>query len=191
LRERADELIRRSPAYGNLARKLAMDKRISPLPDAAKQALAGRGRGGATGFAGRRAAMRFVPGAALITRVQTIIPVLQELSTWSREADPEIVEEHLASAGLTREQLQRDTITAYEIRFYAQDFASVASAQLAQRARIGARQAVSSGRELLGTVRESVDAARQRAAQELDADSERGDPEGGVEDPEHTGSGAA
>jgi hypothetical protein len=135
--------------------------------------------------------MRFVPGAALITRVQTIIPVLQELSTWSREADPEIVEEHLASAGLTREQLQRDTITAYEIRFYAQDFASVASAQLAQRARIGARQAVSSGRELLGTVRESVDAARQRAAQELDADSERGDPEGGVEDPEHTGSGAA
>jgi hypothetical protein len=158
LRERADELMRRAPTYGNLARKLAMDKRISPLPDAAKQAVAGRGKGGVAGMAGRRTAMRFIPGAALISRVQALIPVLQELSNWSRESDPAIVEEHLASVGLTRDQLQRDTVTAYEIRFYARDFASEASAQLSERARSGAKQAVSTGRELLASVRESVEA---------------------------------
>jgi hypothetical protein len=116
--------------------------------------------------------MRFIPGAALISRVQALIPVLQELSNWSRESDPAIVEEHLASVGLTRDQLQRDTVTAYEIRFYARDFASEATAQLSERARSGAKQAVSTGRELLASVRESVE-ARSHSQD----DEDRDDPE--------------
>ena len=123
LRERVDGLTKRATTYGNLGRKLALDDRISPIPGAAKQAASSRGARGMGGNAVSRTALRFVPGATLISRIQMLLPVLTELSKWSRESDPEIVEAHLQSVGLDRETLKSDTITAHEVRFYARDAA--------------------------------------------------------------------
>lgn len=181
LRQRADDLLRRAPTYGKLAQRLAMDERVSPLPEAAKQALASRGRGGVVGASARTTAMRFIPGATMISRIQTLLPVLQELSTWSRDADPEIVEEHLASVGLTREVLKQDTVTAHEIRFYARDFASEATSELADRAAQGARRALATGKHVIAAVRES--AAEARALDEpAAADAVHQDREGDTPD---------
>ncbi|CAN5509165.1 hypothetical protein BH23CHL2_BH23CHL2_17740 [soil metagenome] len=161
LRERADLLLKRAPTYGNLARKLALDDRISPIPGAAKQAAGARAAGGMGGNVAMRTAMRFVPGAALITRIHTLVPMLMELSQWSREADPEIVDQHLGSVGLDRETLKADTITAHEIRLYARDSASETTAELGEMASAKARQAISKGREFLGTMRESMQSDRE------------------------------
>ncbi len=164
LRQRADDLMHRATTYGNLARKLAMDDRVSPLPEAAKQAVASRGRGASSGAMTRSAALRFIPGAVMISRIQMLLPVLQELSTWSRDADPAIVEEHLSSVGLTRDVLLRDTITAQEMRYYARDFAGDATAELTDRASKGARQALSASRDMLASVRESVNSRNRQTA---------------------------
>lgn len=179
LRERSDQLLKRAPTYGNLARKLAMDDRISPLPGAARQAAHSRMAGG-----GRNAAMstaaRFIPGAALISRIHTLAPMLTELSQWSRESDPEIVEEHLSSVGLDRDTLRSDTITAHEIRMFAQESASEKTAELGVKASEGARNAISAGRGFLSQMRASMqaDTGRTTATQdepleEDDEDAER------------------
>ena len=154
IRERADDLLRRAPTYGNLARKLALDDRISPLPGAAKQAVVARGTGGRN--VAVRTAMRFVPGAALISRVQTLLPMLSELSEWSRETDPAIVEGHLSDVGLSREIIAYDTVTAHEIRLYARHLAADRSSEVAERAAIGAKQAIDAGRKLIARARDSV-----------------------------------
>jgi len=112
--------------------------------------------------------MRFIPGATMISRIQTLLPVLQELSKWSRDADPAIVDEHLAAVGLTREALKQDTVTAHEIRFYARDFASEATSELAERAAQGARRALITGKSVLAAVRESA------AAEPRERDESRG-----------------
>lgn len=161
LRERADLLLKRAPTYGNLARKLALDDRISPIPGAAKQAASARAAGGMGGNMAMRTAMRFVPGAALIGRIHTLVPLLMELSRWSREADPEIVDQHLGSVGLDRETLKADTITAHEIRLYARDSASETTAELGEMASAKARQALSKGREFFGTMRDSMQSDRE------------------------------
>lgn len=181
LKERADELMGRAKIYGNLARKLALDDRISPLPGAAKQAVASSAAGGGSNTV-MRTAVRFVPGAGLITRMQSLLPMLTELSKWSREADPEIVESHLASVGLDRETLRRDTITAHEIRFYAKDSASETASALGDRASASARQAISAGRSMLDSFRQSMEQQEgkatkadtsERAEDETNAESER------------------
>ncbi len=159
LRQRSDELLKRAPTYGNLARKLALDDRISPLPGAAKQAVAARAKGGGGRGTAVRTAARFIPGATLITRIQMLVPMLTELSTWSREADPEIVEQHLASVKLDRDTLRRDTITAHEIRYYARDSAVETASALGAKASAGARQAISAGREMISSMREAYDEA--------------------------------
>ena len=156
LRERVDGLTRRATTYGNLGRKLALDDRISPIPGAAKQAASSRGAAGPSGNAVSRTALKFVPGATLISRAQTLLPVLTELSKWSRESDPEIVEAHLQSVGLDRATLKRDTITAHEVRFYAQDVAAEAASSLGARATTGAKRAIVAGRDLLSTVKTSM-----------------------------------
>lgn len=157
LRERSDQLLKRAPSYGNLARKLAMDDRISPLPGAARQAAHSRMAGGGRSTAMSTAA-RFIPGAALISRIHTLAPMLTELSQWSRESDPEIVEEHLGSVGLDRDTLRSDTITAHEIRMFAQESASEKTAELGVKASEGARHAISAGRDFLSQMRASMQA---------------------------------
>ncbi len=156
-RQRADELMKRAKIYGNLAGKLALDDRISPLPDAAKQAAAAQRSGGPGGNMAMRTAARFVPGAGLITRIQTLLPVLTELSKWSRENDPEIVESHLASVGLDRATLRQDTVTAHEIKFYARDSASETAAVLGEKASAGARQALATGREMFASFKQALE----------------------------------
>lgn len=156
LRERSDVLLKRAPTYGNLARKLAMDDRISPLPGAARQAAHSRMAGGTGRNAAVSTAARFIPGAALISRIHTLVPLLTELSQWSRESDPEIVEEHLSSVGLDHDMLRSDTITAHEIRLFAQESASEKTAELGVKASEGARHAISAGREFLSSMRASM-----------------------------------
>ncbi|MEZ4569266.1 MAG: hypothetical protein R2849_02875 [Thermomicrobiales bacterium] len=175
LRDRADELLKRAPTYGNLARKLAMDDRVSPLPDAAKQAIASRGAGGSGRNVAARTALRFVPGAVWITRIQTLLPMLTELSKWSREADPEIVDQHLASVGLDREMLRADTITAHEIKLFARDSAFETGAEIGEKASAGARQAISAGRGFVETIRESIrENARENSDDDDGSDAEAG-----------------
>ena len=171
LRERADELLKRATTYGNLARKLALDDRISPLPNAAKQAVAARAAGGGGSNVAIRTASRFIPGATLIARVQTLLPLLTELSKWSREADPEVVDGHLASVGLDRETLRRDTITAHEIRFYARDSAAEHASAIGERASAGARQALATGKDMLASMREAIDSSGKQASSTSDDDA--------------------
>ena len=177
LRARSDQLLKRAPTYGNLARKLAMDDRISPLPGAARQAAHSRMAGGAGRGAAVSTAARFIPGAALISRIHTLVPMLTELSQWSRESDPEIVEEHLSAVGLDRDTLRSDTITAYEIRLFAQESASEKTAELGVKASEGARQAISAGRDFLSSMRSSMqaDTGQTSTKDEVPVDEDDGD----------------
>lgn len=155
LKTRANGLVKRAPVYGNLARKLALDERISPIPDAARQAAARRGNPAMT--AGRQTALRMIPGGLLISRIQTLLPVIQSLMAWSQEAPPEVVEEHLASVGLDRQTLEADNATAQEARLFARDFASEKAAELTDRAAVNARKAIDFGRDWIESRRAAMD----------------------------------
>ena len=126
LRTRANGLARRIPTYLSLARSLALDERVSPVPEAARQVSA-RGPVAAT-------PLRFVPGFPLISKVVGILPVLGALSSWSREASPEVVSEHLGAAGLSREQIDQDLATARESMDFARRYASDKAGAAATRA---------------------------------------------------------
>lgn len=136
LSARVNDLLRRAPTYANLARYAALDQRISPLPDVARQASQQRAAAPAA------SALRFVPGFSLISRMQMLMPVIQGLSAWSREASPEVVDEHLASAGISRAQLLADQITAEEAKLFAREAGSAQAA----RAGAAARGALGAGR---------------------------------------------
>lgn len=139
LRTRANALVRRIPTYLSLARALALDERVSPMPEVARQATS---RGATTATP-----LRFIPGFPLVSKVIGILPVLGTLSSWSREASPEVVAEHLGAVGLTREQIDGDLATAREsldfARRYASDKAGLAATRAASalaRARTATRE---------------------------------------------------
>jgi hypothetical protein len=146
LRTRGNEMLKRAPAYLGLAKSLALDDRVSPVPEAARQAAATRSTSlrtaGALPVAGR-----FIPGLPMITRLHSLVPVLKALGSWSREASPEAVEEHLQNAGLTRDQLDRDLATAQEAVAFARDFAAEKVGTAAATATTAALQARAKARE--------------------------------------------
>jgi hypothetical protein len=86
-------------------------------------------------------AARFIPGFPLIAKLQTLLPVLRALGSWSREASPEVVDEHLTRAGLTRKQLDRDLATSQEAVIFARDYATEAAGKAVSAATAAARQA--------------------------------------------------
>jgi hypothetical protein len=135
LRARASDLVKRTPVYASLARSAALDQRVSPVPGMARQAAQHRATPA-------NAALRFVPGFALVNRMQMLLPVIQGLSAWSYEAPPEVVDEHLGRAGLTREQLRADYATAQEGKLYLREAAS----KHANKAGSAARSALDAGR---------------------------------------------
>lgn len=141
LRARGNEMLKRIPTYLNLAQRLARDERISPLPDAAR-GMAQR-RGTPTG----PAALQMIPAFRLLSRVYTILPVLQSLASWSRSAPPDVVENHLSSAGLSREQLDRDHATSHEMVLFAREYSSEKAGDIGRRAGELTSQATSKGRE--------------------------------------------
>ncbi len=134
------------PGY-SLARNASMDDRVSPLQEIRRQSLQRNSSPAA-------AVTRFVPGAQLITRAQTLVPVLQALSSWSRDASPEVVQEHFAAAGLERTQLDRDLATVREAGNAVKDVALNGM----QRTR--------------GRFREAAALARSRFNEELHRDDE-------------------
>lgn len=146
LRARGNDLMKRVPAYLGLAKSLALDERVSPVPEAARQATASRGTSmraaGALPVAGR-----LIPGFPLIARLHTLVPVLRALGSWSREASPEVVNEHLERAGLSREQLDRDLATSQEAVAFARDYAAEAAGKAVSAASAAANQAREKTRE--------------------------------------------
>lgn len=146
LRTRGNDLMKRVPAYLGLAKSLALDERVSPVPEAARQAAASRGpslrAAGALPVAGR-----FIPGFPLIARLHTLVPILRALGSWSREASPEVVQEHLERAGLTRELLDRDLATAQEAVAFARDYATETAGKALTAATVAATQARDKARE--------------------------------------------
>ena len=125
LKTRSNELLKRAPAYARLARSLALDERVSPVPQAAREAAAARGRA---------TPLRMIPGFPLIGQLATILPVLRSLNTWSREAPPGVVDEHLDRFDLTRETLDRDLATAHEMGAFARAYAVNAAGGAARKA---------------------------------------------------------
>lgn len=150
LRTRANSLMRRAPAYISLARSLALDERVSPMPEAARQ-VATRSTAPST------LPLRFVPGFPLISKVIGILPVLGTLSRWSREASPEVVAEHLTRSGLTRDQIDVDLATARESVEFARRFAGDKAGQAATRAASAIARARSVTREWVQQRTESPD----------------------------------
>ncbi|HEX5164977.1 MAG TPA: hypothetical protein VFV93_06240, partial [Thermomicrobiales bacterium] len=61
LKTRGNELMKRVPAYLGLAKALALDERVSPVPEAARQAAAARGTSMRAAGA-LPVATRFIPG---------------------------------------------------------------------------------------------------------------------------------
>jgi hypothetical protein len=141
LKSRANALLRRAPAYANLARSLALDERVSPVPEAARAAAQRR-------TAPLRATpLRMIPGFPLLSQLPTLIPVLRSLSSWSRNAPPGVVDEHLAGAGMTREQLDRDLATAHEALAFGKSYTRDAAGKVARKASALASSARDSARE--------------------------------------------
>lgn len=141
LKTRANALLKRAPAYANLARAMAMDERVSPVPAAARQAAAGRAN------PLRSTPLRMIPGFPLISQLPTLLPVLRSLSTWSRDAPPEVVDAHLNAAGLTRAQIDRDLATAHETAAFARTYATEKATQVAAKATSVAVQARDAAQE--------------------------------------------
>jgi hypothetical protein len=134
LKTRATALMKRAPTYANLARSLALDERVSPMPEVARTARARKG-------AAPTAALGMIPGFRFISQIQLLIPVLRSLSSWSRTSSPEVVQEHLSRAGMTREQLDADLATANEAMAFARAYAAERASVAAQRAGVVANQA--------------------------------------------------
>jgi hypothetical protein len=123
LRTRASALAKRIPAYANLAKSLALDDRVSPMPAVARQAATRRS-----------SPMRMIPGLQLVSQVTTILPVLTSISSWSRDASPEIVAEHLTSAGLSRDVVDSDLATAREATAFVKAYTADTALKVASRA---------------------------------------------------------
>jgi hypothetical protein len=140
LKTRGNEMMKRVPAYFALAKALALDERVSPVPEAARQAAQSRGTPMRAAGA-LPVATRFIPGFPLISKLQTLVPVLRALGSWSREASPEVVDEHLTRSGLTREQLDRDLATSPDAVIFARDYATEAAGRAVNAATAAARQA--------------------------------------------------
>lgn len=151
LKARSNDLLRRVPTYLNLAQRLALDERISPLPDAARNMGNRRGLGRAS------LPLQMIPGFRLITRLHTVLPVLQSLASWSRDAPPDVVESHLAGAGLTREQLDLDHGTAQEMMLFAREVSGETAAQVGRKAGELTQQASVLGKQWWGKAREKRD----------------------------------
>ena len=152
LKTRSNEMLKRVPTYLNLAQRLALDERISPLPDAARNMShrpAGIPRAGLP--------LQMIPGFRMISRLHTIMPVLQGLASWSRDAPPEVVENHLASAGLSREQLDLDHATAQEMMLFAREFSGEKAGQVGRKAGELTSQASVIGRQWWDKAREKRD----------------------------------
>lgn len=161
LKARGNELMRRIPTYLNLAQRLALDERISPLPGAARNMAHRQGvpRAGLP--------LQMIPGFRLISRLHTILPVLQGLASWSRDAPPDVVENHLASAGLSREQLDLDHATAQEMMLFAREVSSEKAGQVGRKAGELTSQAAVLGKQWWEKAREKRDEfieERERAA---------------------------
>lgn len=142
LRGRTSALLGRAGAYGKLARTLAVDERVSPLPNAARQAALRRPANPAA-----NPALRIIPGFAAIQRIQMLLPVIQGLSQWSREAPPEVVEQHLADAGLDRQTLDIDYATCQEAVLFAKEIGGQRAGEIGQRVSGVASQAIEASRE--------------------------------------------
>ncbi len=151
-KDRASDVLKRVPTYLNLAQKLALDSRISPLPDAAQSMTRRPAAGLPAGLP-----MQMIPGFRMVSRVQAALPALQSLASWSQDAEPEVVEGHLASAGLTREQLELDHAAAQEMMFYARDFSGEKAAQAKVIAGDLASQASVTGKQWWEKAREMRD----------------------------------
>lgn len=151
-KDRASDVLKRVPTYLNLAQKLALDSRISPLPDAAQTVTRRPAAGLPPGLP-----LHMIPGLRMATRVHAALPALQSLASWSQDAEPEVVEGHLASAGLTREQLELDHAAAQEMMFYARDFSGEKAAQAKVIAGDLASQASVTGRHWWEKAREMRD----------------------------------
>lgn len=163
LKTRSNDLVRRTPTYLSLVQKLALDERVSPLPDAARNMAASRG----TGFPRAGLPLHMIPGFRLATRLHMLLPALQSLASWSRDAPPEVVEHHLTSAGLTREQLDLDHATAQEMMLYARDFSGEKAAQVGKKAGELSAQASVIGKQWWQKAREKRDEfveSREQAA---------------------------
>jgi hypothetical protein len=141
LKTRANDLMKRAPDYANLARSLALDERVSPMPEVARQAASRRsGAAGAT-------ALRMIPGVPLVSQLYSLLPMLRALGSWSREASPEVVDEHLAAVGLTREVLDRDLATTHEAMLLVKEHTAGAASKAAAKATTAATQARDAARE--------------------------------------------
>jgi hypothetical protein len=123
LRTRAATLAKRIPAYANLAKSLALDDRVSPMPEVARQAATRRS-----------SPMRMIPGLQLVSQVTTILPVLTSISSRSRDASPEVVTEHLTAAGLSREIVDSDLATAREATAFVKSYTADTAMKVASRA---------------------------------------------------------
>ena len=64
LKTRANELFKRAPAYARLAKSLALDERVSPVPQAARGAAEARRNS---------MPLRMVPGFSLVSQLPTLI----------------------------------------------------------------------------------------------------------------------
>jgi len=140
LKTRLGGTAKRATTYANLAKILSLDERISPLPEAARAART------------RRATpvpIAMIPGFTTISRIQTMLPVLRSLSSWSRTAPPGVVEEHLAAVGLSRELLDADLATTQEAIAYARDYATQTAGRFARRAGALASQAATASRQYI------------------------------------------
>lgn len=150
LKTRSNDMLKRLPKYATLAASVALDDRMSPVPEVARQTALRRTAGPA----------RFVPGFPLLSQIHTIIPMMRSLSTWSRTASPEDVELHFQKVGLSREQLDRDLATSQEAIAHARAQASATTAAVAARATEAAGQARSLTREWLQKQQEKLDQRR-------------------------------
>ncbi len=88
----------RAPQYVELSARLANDAR-----------LAARHPSLLDGLAMNAALFRFAPGAAaLLFSARRLLRVLRLLQTLLHQAQPAVIDEHLAAVGLTRQQVDAD-----------------------------------------------------------------------------------
>jgi hypothetical protein len=137
LRSRSNSLLKRLPKYASLAASLALDERLSPVPEVARQ----------TALRRTATPLRVIPGFPLISQLHSLIPMLRSLRSWSRTAAPEDVEQHFVKAGLSRDQLDRDLATALEALAFARSYAMDTATKVAARAATAATQARSITRD--------------------------------------------
>jgi hypothetical protein len=147
LKTRSNEMLKRLPKYATLAASIALDDRMSPVPEVARQTALRRAAGPA----------RMIPGVPFLTQIHTIIPMMRSLSTWSRTASPEDVSMHFQKVGLSRDQLDRDLATSHEAVAHARAQAAATTAKVTARATGAADQARSFTREWIRKQQERRD----------------------------------